>query len=166
MRMYSENRWANNVHLKFSLSQDYTCWLAYIIRFLLHIFCYVTWLNPSSSLGTVQGQWSRSCSSLWPCLHNSLYVWQIGCWSTDPIINLRCSRVFLHLSMTKRGKIIPQRISGYTAPRNEIPTATPVFSGSGNSMALSGRLHLQTGSEKFKMAADNRMHLYLGFYTR
>ena len=39
------------------------------------------------------------------------------------------------------------------APRNEIPTATPMFSGSGNSMALSGSLHLETGSKKFKMAA-------------
>ena len=35
----------------------------------------------------------------------------------------------------------------------EIRKATPMFSGSGNSMALSGSLHLETGSKKFKMAA-------------
>jgi hypothetical protein len=35
-----------------------------------------------------------------------------------------------------------------------------------NSMALSERLYLETGSQKFKMAAPNRMYLYLSFYTR
>ena len=35
----------------------------------------------------------------------------------------------------------------------EIRKATPMFSGSGNSTALSGNLHLETGSKKFKMAA-------------
>jgi hypothetical protein len=35
----------------------------------------------------------------------------------------------------------------------ETPTAICMFLGSGNSIILSGRLHFETGSEKFKMAA-------------
>ena len=35
----------------------------------------------------------------------------------------------------------------------EIGKATPMFSATGNSMALSESIHLETGSEKFKMAA-------------
>ena len=39
--------------------------------------------------------------------------------------------------------------------RKEVPTATPtpIFTGSGNSVVLSGRFDVETGSEKFKMAA-------------
>jgi hypothetical protein len=73
--------------------------------------------------------------------------------STYETINLRCSRVLLHLSMSSlfgfiiqqdlliqtilwlnklskimtRGKISLQRISGSKAPGNEIPTAIPCF---------------------------------------
>ena len=60
---------------------------------------------------------------------------------------------FYTLVYDQRGVNYPQRISGFTAPRNEIPTATRMFSGSGNSMVLSIGLHVETGSEKFKMAA-------------
>jgi hypothetical protein len=35
----------------------------------------------------------------------------------------------------------------------EIPTATCMFSGLGNSVALLGRLYFKTGSQNFKMAA-------------
>jgi hypothetical protein len=44
-------------------------------------------------------------------------------------------------------------ISAYIQDSKEIPTATPMFSGSGNSMAVLERLHIDTGSQKFKMAA-------------
>ena len=44
-------------------------------------------------------------------------------------------------------------ISASMQDSKEIRKATPTFSGSGNSMALSGSLHLGTGSKKFKMAA-------------
>jgi hypothetical protein len=44
-------------------------------------------------------------------------------------------------------------ISASIQDSKEIPTAICVFWGSGNSMALSERLHLETGSPKFKMAA-------------
>jgi hypothetical protein len=37
-------------------------------------------------------------------------------------------------------------ISASIQDNEEISTATPVFSGSGNSMAVLGRLHLETGS--------------------
>jgi hypothetical protein len=48
---------------------------------------------------------------------------------------------------------------------NEIPTANRMFPGSGNSMAISGRLYLGTGSQKFKMVAAKpevpvSQHLY------
>ena len=35
----------------------------------------------------------------------------------------------------------------------KIPTAIPLFSGSRNSVVPAGRLDVETGSEKFKMAA-------------
>jgi hypothetical protein len=41
-----------------------------------------------------------------------------------------------------------------------------MFAGSRDSMALSKRLGVETGSRKFKMAAANRMYLYLRFYAR
>jgi hypothetical protein len=41
-----------------------------------------------------------------------------------------------------------------------------MFLGLENSMALSRRLHIETGSQKFKMAAPNRKYLYLGFYAK
>jgi hypothetical protein len=44
-------------------------------------------------------------------------------------------------------------ISASIQDSKEIPTAICMFWGSGNSMALSRRLHIGTGSEKFKMAA-------------
>jgi hypothetical protein len=44
-------------------------------------------------------------------------------------------------------------ISASTQDGKEIPTAICMFLGSGNSIALSERLHLETGDPKFKMAA-------------
>jgi hypothetical protein len=44
--------------------------------------------------------------------------------------------------------------------------ANPMFSESENSVALLVMLYLETGSEKFKMAAPNRKYLYLSFCTR
>ena len=48
---------------------------------------------------------------------------------------------------------IQHGISGSVTPRNEIPTATPTFSGSRNSMALLWILYSVSGSRNFKMAA-------------
>jgi hypothetical protein len=56
-------------------------------------------------------------------------------------------------------------ISASIQDRKEIPTAIWKFLGSGNSMGISGRLHLEAGSQKFEMAAPNRMYLYLSFYA-
>jgi hypothetical protein len=33
-------------------------------------------------------------------------------------------------------------------------------------MAMFGRLHLETGSQKIRMTAPNRVYLYLSFYAR
>jgi hypothetical protein len=44
-------------------------------------------------------------------------------------------------------------ISAFIQDSKEYPTANPVFLGSENSIAMSGRLHLETGSKIFKMAA-------------
>jgi hypothetical protein len=46
-------------------------------------------------------------------------------------------------------------MSGSKAPRNEIPTANPMYSGSKNSMAILRKLHLKSESQKFKMSAAN-----------
>jgi len=48
---------------------------------------------------------------------------------------------------------IPHGISGSVAPRNKIPTATPIFSGSRNSMAILWIMPRVSGSRNFKMAA-------------
>jgi hypothetical protein len=45
----------------------------------------------------------------------------------------------------------------------EIPTATCMFLGSKKSVALLVMHYLETGNQKFKMAAPNRKHLYLNF---
>jgi len=54
----------------------------------------------------------------------------------------------------QRVKLPPRGISAYRLARNKIPTATPWFSGSNFSMVLSVTLPHETGSQKFKMAAD------------
>ena len=46
-----------------------------------------------------------------------------------------------------------QHGTGSVAPRNEIPMATPTFSGSMNSMAQLWTLYSVSGSWNFKMAA-------------
>jgi hypothetical protein len=56
-------------------------------------------------------------------------------------------------------------ISASIQESKEIPTVNPKFSGSENLMVLSGRLHLETGSQLFKMAAAKPENLYLSFYT-
>jgi hypothetical protein len=50
-------------------------------------------------------------------------------------------------------------LSVLTFDGKEIPTGICMFSGSGNSVALLVKLYLETGSEKFKMAAPNRKYL-------
>src|SRR5271157_3801186 len=52
------------------------------------------------------------------------------------------------------GKMTPQGISGSMILRIKFPTATPLFSGSRNSMALFRILSDVTGSRKSKMAAN------------
>src|SRR5664279_4560603 len=47
-------------------------------------------------------------------------------------------------------------ISASIADSNEIPTATPMFSGSRNSMVITRLPPYVTGSRKFKMVAVNR----------
>jgi hypothetical protein len=54
-------------------------------------------------------------------------------------------------------------ISVSTEDSETIPTFTCTFLGSGNSVALSRRLHLEAGSQLFKMASPNWMYLYLSF---
>jgi hypothetical protein len=48
----------------------------------------------------------------------------------------------------------------------EITTIVCMFWGLRNSISLSGRLHLETGREKFKMAAAKPKYQYLSFCTR
>ncbi len=47
----------------------------------------------------------------------------------------------------------PSNISAAIQDRDKIPTATPIFSGSSNSMAISPIMNDVTGSLKSKMAA-------------
>jgi hypothetical protein len=57
-------------------------------------------------------------------------------------------------------------ISASIQDSKEIPIAICMFLGSENTMAISRRLHLETGSQIFKIAAPNRKYLYLSLYTR
>jgi hypothetical protein len=54
------------------------------------------------------------------------------------------------MAAAKTGRIC---ISASIQDSKEIPEANPIFSGSGNSMALLVVLYLETGSQKFKMVA-------------
>jgi hypothetical protein len=55
-------------------------------------------------------------------------------------------------------------ISASIQDSKEIPTTIRMFLGSANSMKISRRLHLETGSEKFKIAAPNQKYLFLLLY--
>lgn len=99
------------------------------------------------------------------------------------MINPAIALVFLHtyVAIGGGGVIYPQVYLGSRAPRNKIPTATPVFSGSNFSMELLPMLSDVSLYRKLKMAANKTevvitsarndisakfQRLYLGFQGR
>jgi hypothetical protein len=80
------------------------------------------------------------------------------------LVNLRCSRFFLHLSMTMvgGGVKLPPSVSQHLRSLGMNSNGYPVFSGSRNLVALLVELYLETRSEKFKMeAAKPEVHVSL-----
>jgi len=63
-------------------------------------------------------------------------------------------KVILVTFVLRGVKLPPRGISASRLARNKIPTATPMFLGSNFSMVLSVTLPDETGSQKFKMAAE------------
>jgi len=62
---------------------------------------------------------------------------------------------FSDACVERGGKTTPRGISASRLARNEILTATPMFSASNISMVLSVTLPDETGSQKSKMAAES-----------
>jgi hypothetical protein len=98
-------------------------------------------------------------------IHFTDYLHVFGVGELNGAIKKAPYKIFLNQKMAA-AKTGCTYISASIQDSEEIPMANPVFSGSGNSTVLSGKIDVETGSEKFKMVAPNRMYLYISFYTR